>query len=222
LHKTPASCLDANPPCKISLIPAPTIDFTTQMVVAVFGGGYTTGGYTIEVSRVKKNGSIIEAEITNSSPGSLCAVTGVMTQPYHMVSIPKHSENVVFETMDKVNNCSQILQITKPSSFTLNLNETAEVTNYQNIRITVTDIRIPKIPQGCGQNGLQCSPPAPPSVTITTLSPGGCGPNAHPECLGPPGISQNHTIVEGDTVSFQGLTIHVSKINQTSVDIDIY
>ena len=71
---------------------------------------------------------------------------------------------------------------------------------------------------GCGAMllGTEAAPP-PPFAKITVLSPGGCGPNADPRCLGPPGFSKDYTIFEGETIDVQGLKITFSGVARGNV-----
>jgi len=66
---------------------APTIDFRKQVVLAVFMGQQTSGGYKIQVSSVEKLEGKIIAKVKKTRPSGIS--TMAMTQPYHIVSIPR-------------------------------------------------------------------------------------------------------------------------------------
>ncbi len=66
---------------------APTIDFRKQVVLAVFMGQQTSGGYSIEISSVERSDGMIIASIRRTRASGM--VTMALTQPYHIVSIPR-------------------------------------------------------------------------------------------------------------------------------------
>ena len=104
------------------------------------------------------------------------------------------------------------IEVKVPSSFSLSEGQTAKVVNYQNTKIKLNQI-IENV-QAVGAGG-KIPPHPPPSTTakITVSSPGGCGPNADPSCLGPPGFSKDYTISEGESIDVQGLKIMFLGIN---------
>jgi hypothetical protein len=65
----------------------PDIDFSRQTVLAAFLGTRSTGGYSIEFSRLVKENSKIKAIFTSKSPEPGDMVTTALSQPYHVVSI---------------------------------------------------------------------------------------------------------------------------------------
>lgn len=97
----------------------PKIDFTTDIVIAVFAGSRTSGGHSIEIQDVKQKGSTSIVQVRETSPGLNCTSTPSITYPYHIVSYqvvpagadpalyrkPFQSNNVDFVTETKTNNC---------------------------------------------------------------------------------------------------------------------
>ena len=65
----------------------PEVDFSRETVLAVFMGTRSTGGYSIEITRVHKNNGVIKAVAETSSPAPGDLVTTVITQPFHIVKI---------------------------------------------------------------------------------------------------------------------------------------
>ncbi|TSA06081.1 MAG: protease complex subunit PrcB family protein [Deltaproteobacteria bacterium] len=67
----------------------PEVNFETEIVIAVFMGERQTGGYGIEIKRIVRHVEeiIVEVEEQHLRPDSL--VTMALTQPYHIVIIPK-------------------------------------------------------------------------------------------------------------------------------------
>lgn len=77
--------------------PAPKIDFAKDMVVAVFLGSRTTGGYTIAIEEVRDEGGKLIVKYRESSPGRGAITAQVITAPYHIVAVPKKPGEVRFE-----------------------------------------------------------------------------------------------------------------------------
>lgn len=91
---------------KISVeLPAP-IDFSRDMVIAVFQGEKSTGGYSIEIDRIIEKENSIEVSVLETSPGPGCMVTQAFTSPYHVVKIKKSDKEVKFKIAEAVNDCN--------------------------------------------------------------------------------------------------------------------
>jgi len=72
----------------------PKIDFKKEMVLASLMGERTSSGYKIEICAVTLEEGIIEVKVKNhETPGNLT----LMTQPYHIVTIPKYPYKIEFE-----------------------------------------------------------------------------------------------------------------------------
>jgi hypothetical protein len=67
--------------------PAPEIDFTRDMVIAVAVGEQPTGGYTVEIEQVVAVGDSLQVFINEGLPGRDLVVTDALTQPYHIVRL---------------------------------------------------------------------------------------------------------------------------------------
>ncbi len=67
----------------------PDVDFAREEILAVFGGTYSTGGYTVEVTSVIDEGVKRTIAITHRFPGETCMVTQSVTSPFMLVRIPK-------------------------------------------------------------------------------------------------------------------------------------
>lgn len=82
-----------------SLSECPTVDFDTNMVVALFRGTKKTGGYGIEVTSIEETDSeiIVQANSTDPPPNSF--TPQALTQPYHIVSTETSTKNVVFDVV---------------------------------------------------------------------------------------------------------------------------
>lgn len=75
---------------------SPTVDFSQEMVVAVFMGEQSTGGYSIEINQIVKEGSKIKVFYTETSPDPECMVAQMLTQPFHIVKLARQDLPLVF------------------------------------------------------------------------------------------------------------------------------
>jgi len=90
-------------------LPAP-VDFTKDMIIAVFQGVKMTGGYGIEITKIIETDNNIEVYIKETSPGPKCNVTQAITNPYHIVKLAKSDKEIKFNTTETVNNCEAYSQ----------------------------------------------------------------------------------------------------------------
>ena len=78
----------------------PVIDFTKEVVIAVFAGEEPTAGYAIAVSAITDTTERM-VTIQISAPGVTCLAAQVVTTPYQVLKIPKtdlaltHEDTVV-------------------------------------------------------------------------------------------------------------------------------
>lgn len=70
-------------------MPVPEIDFPKQIVIAVFDQQRSTSGYEIYITKVERQGRNIEVTAVAVGPGLGCGTWPVMTEPYHMVQLPR-------------------------------------------------------------------------------------------------------------------------------------
>jgi len=74
----------------------PQIDFSAEMVVGLFLGQKSTGGYSVEITRAELDGSNLRLYYRERSPTPGAMVTQVLTQPYHLVRLPRHEASPAF------------------------------------------------------------------------------------------------------------------------------
>lgn len=84
---------------------APRVDFSNNMVVAIFQGAKPTGGYSISVNNVIEGDSSVMVFVKEVSPGPNCMVTMAFTQPYHMIMLPKTDKEAIFNIDGVTNDC---------------------------------------------------------------------------------------------------------------------
>ena len=75
----------------------PPVDFDQETVIAVFIGGFPTGGYSVEIKRIESTVLGFTIHIEETHPGEGCGLTMAFTQPYHIVKANlTNSQNVDF------------------------------------------------------------------------------------------------------------------------------
>ena len=75
---------------------APDINFSSNIVLAVYMGEKSTGGYHIEIIYIGENAVHIRVYIREISPSLGGCVTMALTQPYHIVKLNRIPKDIVF------------------------------------------------------------------------------------------------------------------------------
>ena len=75
----------------------PQIDFSREMVIAVFAGERTTGGFTVEVTAIDVSSGAIRVTYHESDPPPDSFLTQALTQPYHLVTTPRVEGPITFQ-----------------------------------------------------------------------------------------------------------------------------
>ena len=75
--------------------PAP-VDFTKSTVIGVFLGTRPTGGFSVEITGIERQGKELIVTWLEKKPGRDDMVTQVLTSPYHLVTIDKFDGPVKF------------------------------------------------------------------------------------------------------------------------------
>jgi hypothetical protein len=80
--------------------PRPPVDFSQEMVLAVFLGTRPTAGWGVEIASVAREGQTTVARYreTRPAPGTMAAQ--VVTSPYAIVAVPKTEGPVRFEQVE--------------------------------------------------------------------------------------------------------------------------
>ena len=71
---------------------APIVDFDREMVVGIFLGEKSTGGYEVEIVRAERRDSALYFYYREESPPSGAMVTQALTQPFHLVKVAKYQD----------------------------------------------------------------------------------------------------------------------------------
>jgi hypothetical protein len=85
--------------------PMPAIDFTKKMVIAASMGSRPTGGFSIRIESVLRNGDGYDVGIVETSPGSSCVVTQAVTAPVTAVAVPVTDGEIHFFDRETVHDC---------------------------------------------------------------------------------------------------------------------
>ena len=76
--------------------PLPGVDFTTEMVVGIFAGEKTTGGYDVELTRAELKDSTLYVYYVEKNPASGGMAIQALTQPFNLAKLARHDGAVVF------------------------------------------------------------------------------------------------------------------------------
>ena len=76
--------------------PPPAVDFSRDMVVALFLGERPTGGYAIEVTQIERNDAGLAIRYRTTRPDPAAMPTQALTQPFHLIKLPRVDDSVTF------------------------------------------------------------------------------------------------------------------------------
>ena len=79
-----------------SSLEAPDINFSSNIVLAVYMGERSTGGYRIEITNIGENEEHRRVYIRETRPSPFGGVTLALTQPYHIVKLNRIPKLIVF------------------------------------------------------------------------------------------------------------------------------
>lgn len=74
------------------------VEFSKSIIVVVIDAQKNTGGFSIEISKIKEEKSKLLINIESKGPKPTDMVTMSLTQPIHIVKIPKTKKDIVFVT----------------------------------------------------------------------------------------------------------------------------
>jgi hypothetical protein len=77
--------------------PAPTVDFSQHMLVAVALGTRPTGGFAVKVRGVATRGDRLEVAVLETCPPPGAMVTAALTQPVEVVRVSRLSQTPTFK-----------------------------------------------------------------------------------------------------------------------------
>ena len=77
--------------------PRPAVDFSKQMVLGVFMGSRSTGGFAVEILGAAEAGGALTVQYRETMPPPGAVTAQVISSPYHLVAVPKVTGAVTFE-----------------------------------------------------------------------------------------------------------------------------
>ena len=85
--------------------PAPGIDFGEDGVIVAALGTSPSGGYAIAIDSIEFFASGQRVHLTRTSPATSCVSISVITNPVHMVRVPRPLDQVSFVENARVRDC---------------------------------------------------------------------------------------------------------------------
>jgi hypothetical protein len=74
----------------------PNVDFARDMVVGIFLGTKPSAGHEVEIVGVRTQEKDLIVEYVQRQPGRGTMAAQILTEPHHLVAIPKHAGTVRF------------------------------------------------------------------------------------------------------------------------------
>ena len=74
----------------------PAVDFAKDMVVGIFLGTKPSAGHEVEIVGVRADGKDLIVEYVQKQPAPGTMAAQILTQPFHLVAVPKHAGTVRF------------------------------------------------------------------------------------------------------------------------------
>ena len=97
-HTDMPVAVGAEPAPRLAL---PAVDFSRDMVLAVFMGGFGSGCYSIGVQSIVKLDTKLQVNVLRTEPGTGAICTLAMTSPFHMVVLARSELPVEFVTQTR-------------------------------------------------------------------------------------------------------------------------
>lgn len=79
----------------------PSIDFEQEMVIGLFMGTFSTGGYSVFVEEVTETPEELRVRYRFKTPERDEMVTMALSQPFQLLIIPRTSKNISFQASGK-------------------------------------------------------------------------------------------------------------------------
>jgi hypothetical protein len=86
--------------------PRPEIDFGRYLVVARAMGPRPTGGYTVGITGMLRQGGQYVVQVREEAPGPGCAVTLARTSPVDVVLVARHDNPIKFAIASETRDCA--------------------------------------------------------------------------------------------------------------------
>ncbi|MCA1555593.1 MAG: DUF885 family protein, partial [Acidobacteria bacterium] len=81
--------------------PQPEINFNVRSVVVVYQGQKSSGGYSIEIAEIRRDGTVLAVKVNERRPAFGDVTTQVITSPFVVVSIPRPPQGASVRLADE-------------------------------------------------------------------------------------------------------------------------
>jgi hypothetical protein len=81
--------------------PLPDVSFDTRAVVVAYQGQKPTGGYSIEITDIKRTGTVLAVTLKERRPASGSLTTQALTSPFVAVSVPRPPSGATVRLADE-------------------------------------------------------------------------------------------------------------------------
>lgn len=81
-------------------LPPPEVNFSESIIIAVFMGEFSTGGYGIEIKEILDMNQSVVVRIEKTYPFGF--VTTALSQPYHIVKMDKINKEIIFQIVGDI------------------------------------------------------------------------------------------------------------------------
>ena len=85
--------------------PAPSVDFSREMVIAVVDQQQSSGGFQLEITEIVQGWGSLSVLVDKSVPGPDCIVTTALTQPFHIVKTARTTVSLDLVVMEEPYSC---------------------------------------------------------------------------------------------------------------------
>lgn len=80
--------------------PAPTVNFSREMVVGVFLGSRPTAGFAVTIVGTREQNGALVVQYRETRPARGLVTAQVITSAYHIAALPARAGNVKFERIE--------------------------------------------------------------------------------------------------------------------------
>jgi hypothetical protein len=85
--------------------PLPAIDFEGSVLVLAGMGMRPTGGYRVTIESVRAHEGVLYVTVRERSPGPTCGTYQALTQPVHVLEVPRQGLTAEFQVRRSVLRC---------------------------------------------------------------------------------------------------------------------
>ncbi len=85
--------------------PAPSVDFSQEMVIAAVDQTEPSGGYRFEITGIEEVEGGLAVRVSKTIPGPDCIVTTALTRPFHIVKTARTTGSLNIVLMQEMYSC---------------------------------------------------------------------------------------------------------------------